>query len=106
MARFTVDQNVTTEWGPGRISAVSARRIVITLDTGDVVNIVTGTPGYDRVAIAPHAVVNNANSKLLQIQRIADDVNTPTPQRMAAIAALVDDFRDAVEGSTGDPFRS
>jgi hypothetical protein len=57
------------------------------------------------MGIPPHAVVNNANGKLLQIRRIAEDVTTPTPQRMAAIAALCDEFRQAVTGATHDPFR-
>ena len=53
MFRFTVDQPVTTEWGPGKVEDISARRIVIALDvTGERINIVSGTPGYDRILVA------------------------------------------------------
>lgn len=57
------------------------------------------------MALQPSQVVSNANSKMLQIERIATDRTRPTPERMAEIAALVDDFRAAVAGSTADPFR-
>jgi hypothetical protein len=57
------------------------------------------------MGIGPDAVVNNANSKTLAIQRIAGERHKPAPQRMAEIARLVDDFRNAVAGSTTDPFR-
>lgn len=57
------------------------------------------------MGLQPSAVVNNANSKLLQIGLIWSNPDVPTPQRMAAIAALADDFRRAVAGSTTDPFR-
>ena len=57
------------------------------------------------MGIPPHAVVNNANSKMLCIERIVADRTRPTPERMVEIAALVDDYRRAVKGSTADPFR-
>jgi hypothetical protein len=59
-----------------------------------------------RTPIAPHQVTSNADGKLLQIERIAADYTIPTPQRMAQITALCDDYRRAVEGSTADPFRT
>lgn len=57
------------------------------------------------MGLAPSAVTNNANSKMLRIERIVEDRATPTPQRMAAISRIVDEFRAAVQGSTTDPFR-
>lgn len=42
------------------------------------------------------AVTNNANSKVLRIERIVEDRGTPTPQRMEAIAAIVDEWRSGV----------
>lgn len=57
------------------------------------------------MSISPHQVTSNANSKMLMIERIAADRTRPTPERMVEIAALVDDFRRAVEGCTADPFR-
>ena len=56
------------------------------------------------MGISPHAVTNNANSKLLQVKRIVDNVSLPTPERMRRIAALCDDFRAATAGATHDPF--
>lgn len=56
------------------------------------------------MGISPDAVVNNANGKALAIGRIVADRHKPAPQRMAEIARLVDDFRNAVAGSTTDPF--
>ena len=46
--------------------------------------------------IQPSAVTNNANSKMLMIERIVEDRSRSTPARMNEIAALVDDFRRAV----------
>lgn len=42
------------------------------------------------------AVTNNANSKVLRIERIVEDRGTPTPERMNAIAAIVDEWRSGV----------
>lgn len=55
--------------------------------------------------ISPNQVTSNANSKVLQIERIVQDRAMPGPEQMRRIAALVDDFRRAVAGSTADPFR-
>lgn len=57
------------------------------------------------MSLQPSQVVNNANSKVLQIEMIVADRAMPGPQQMAKIARLVDDFRNAVRGSTTDPFR-
>lgn len=58
------------------------------------------------MGLSPHAVVNNANGKLLAIDMIRDDVHKPTPQRMAEITRLCDEYRAAVTGCTTDPFRT
>jgi len=60
--------------------------------------------GMVRVNLQPSQVTNNANGKLIQIERIAGDYAMPTPQRMAMITALCDEFRAGVAGSTADPF--
>lgn len=46
---FAVDQHVMTDWGYGIVTESSARRVVIALEGGQYLNIVTGTPGYDRI---------------------------------------------------------
>ena len=49
---FTEGQAVSTEFGTGVVTAVSPRRIVVTLDDkshGDFINVATGTHGYYRV---------------------------------------------------------
>lgn len=58
------------------------------------------------MGISPDAVTNNANSKMLMIERIVEDRTIPTPERMRRISALCDDFRNAVAGSTADPCRA
>lgn len=63
-------------------------------------------PAALRNTLSPNAVVNNANSKMLRIERIVEDRATPTPQRMVAISAIVEEFRGAVERCTTDPFRA
>lgn len=55
--------------------------------------------------ISPDAVTNNANGKVLAIGLIVEDRAMPGPEQMRRIAALCDDFRNAVAGSTADPFR-
>lgn len=42
-------ERVVTEFGAGVVTDSSARRVVIRLDAGDVLNVVTGTPGYGRI---------------------------------------------------------
>lgn len=46
---MAVGQPVSTEWGPGVVTHSSARRVVVQLATGDVLNVATGTPGYSRL---------------------------------------------------------
>lgn len=58
------------------------------------------------MGLSPDAVVNNANGKMLTIERILAERHRPTPERMADIARLCDDYRNAVTGSTTDPFRA
>lgn len=55
--------------------------------------------------LSPHAVVNNANSKLTRVEHILNARHRPTPERMAEITRLCDEYRNAVTGSTTDPFR-
>lgn len=57
------------------------------------------------MGISPHQVVSNANGKVLAIGLILDNRAMPAPEQMVKIAALVDDYRRAVAGSTADPFR-
>ena len=46
---MNVGDRVRTECGQGTVTQSSRRRVVIELDAGDVLNIVVGTPGYDRL---------------------------------------------------------
>lgn len=46
---------VSTEWGMGRVVESSHRRVFIQLDSGDTLNIATGTPGYNRIHVEPLA---------------------------------------------------
>ncbi|HMM95387.1 hypothetical protein [Phycicoccus sp.] len=47
--RPEVGERVSTEFGPGEVTDSSDRRVAIKLDNGDTINVVTGTPGYDRI---------------------------------------------------------
>lgn len=53
MTLLTVGTRVTTEYGPGKVSESSARRVFIELDDGQCLNVATGTPGYGRIVVAP-----------------------------------------------------
>lgn len=44
-------------------------------------------------------VTSNADSKLLQIDAISDNVVISTPERMELIGRLVDDYRRSTNGS-------
>jgi hypothetical protein len=46
---FQINQRVSTEFGAGVVSESSTRRVVIDLDSGDRINVATGTPGYGRI---------------------------------------------------------
>lgn len=49
MARLQVGDSVNTEWGHGKVTEHSDRSVTVTLDDGGKINVVTGTPGYDRI---------------------------------------------------------
>ena len=49
MAMIPEHSRVATEYGHGRVTHSSSRRIVVALDDGQTINVVTGTPGYDRI---------------------------------------------------------
>jgi len=52
MARLNVGDRVKTEWGPGKVTEHTGRSVTIKLDSGEgPLNIVTGTPGYDRITL-------------------------------------------------------
>ncbi len=57
------------------------------------------------MAIQPSQVTSRGNSTMLQVERIVADRTRPTPERLVEIAALLEDFRGAVTGSTADPYR-
>ena len=46
---FTIGQKVSTEYGFGVVTESSHRRVVILLDSGESLNIITGTFGYERI---------------------------------------------------------
>ena len=56
---FAVNQTVTTEYGNGTVIASSGRRVAIRLETGDIINVATGTPGYNRVQPLTHYVLGH-----------------------------------------------
>lgn len=54
---FYIGQQVTTEFGAGVVRESSPRRVFVELDNGESINVVTGTPGYDRIkAVSTHSV--------------------------------------------------
>jgi hypothetical protein len=57
------------------------------------------------MAISPHQVTSNANSKLCRVEIILNDRSRPSAERMAEITRIGEEFRGAVAGSTADPFR-
>lgn len=52
MSALAVGQRVHTEYGDGEVRESSERRAVIVLDTGDMLNVATGTYGYERIKVA------------------------------------------------------
>ena len=46
-----LNARVRTEFGMGTVIASSARRVVVGLDEGGSINVVTGTPGYARIVV-------------------------------------------------------
>lgn len=58
------------------------------------------------MSLQPSQVVANANSKLCQIEMILGARHRPSPERMAEVVRLADEFRAAVAGSTTDPLRA
>jgi len=49
---MSAGDRVLTEWGGGVVTDATPRRVVIDLDSGDTLNVVTGTPGYERIRVA------------------------------------------------------
>src|SRR5436190_7628597 len=52
---YKIGQRVTTEYGAGTVRESSARRVFIILDSGDPLNVATGTHGYDRITPLTYA---------------------------------------------------
>ena len=47
--RFDVGDEVSTEYGKGKVEAMTDRSVTVLLHSGDKLNIQRGTPGYDRI---------------------------------------------------------
>jgi hypothetical protein len=46
---FQAGDRVESEYGQGTVIAYSSRRLAYQLDSGETINVVTGTPGFYRV---------------------------------------------------------
>ncbi|AEJ91942.1 hypothetical protein BPBIEBS31_93 [Mycobacterium phage BPBiebs31] len=51
------------------------------------------------MALCSAAVTSNANSKLLRIKHVSDNVALSAPQRMAIIARIVDEYHKGTADS-------
>jgi hypothetical protein len=49
LAPFAVGDRVTSEYGAGTVEKFTSRVLVYRLDSGELINVVVGTPGYHRV---------------------------------------------------------
>ena len=58
------------------------------------------------MSIQPSQVTSRANSDLCMVDLLVNARHLPSAERMAKIALIAEGFRNAVSGSTADPFRT